>query len=204
MEPSNHCYKAGRSLWRVVRRLILDSIISLDGYYTTLKNEIDWFDFDKGEVEWSVEINRKADAMLYGRTTYEEFSQFWPNAKPTPDGFDPEIIAQLNGLSKIVFSRTIRDTPWKPAMVIREDPSAAVARLKLEQGKDMVLVGSGTLASALVRAGLVDEYRIRVRPIILGSGRPLFADTEARHPLKLLGAKTFGNGVVGLHYEPAR
>lgn len=187
-----------------MRRVILDTIISLDGYYTSPKNEIDWFDFDKEEVEWSKEINRGVDAMLYGRITYEEFSQYWPKAKPSPDGFDPEIIAQLNGLRKIVFSRTIKDTPWKPALVIREDPVTAVARLKQEPGKDMVVVGSGTLVSALVSGGLIDEYRIRVRPIILGAGKPLFADKEARHPLKLVAARTFGNGVVALHYEPAR
>ncbi len=186
-----------------MRRVILDTIISLDGYYTSPKGEIDWFDFDKEEVEWSKEINRRVDTMLYGRVTYEDFSKFWPRASPSPDGFDPEIIAQLNGLDKIVFSRTIGDTPWKPARVIRDDPATAVAKLKAETGKDMVIVGSGTLVSALVRAGLVDEYRIRVRPIILGSGKPLFVDKEARHPLKLVAARAFSNGVVALHYEPA-
>ncbi len=187
-----------------MRRLILDTIISLDGYYTSPKNEIDWFDFDKQEVEWSVEINRRVDAMLYGRVTYEEFKQFWPTAKPSPDGFDPEIIDQLNRLNKIIFSRTIKDTPWKPAEVIREDPATAVASLKQEPGKDMVVVGSGTLVTALMRRSLIDEYRVRVRPIILGAGKSLFVDQAARHPLKLISARTFGNGVVALHYEPIR
>jgi dihydrofolate reductase len=185
-----------------VRRLILDTIISLDGYYTSAKNEIDWFEFSREEVGWSTEINRRVDAMLYGRVTYEEFSQFWPGAKPSPDGFDPEIIGQLNGLLKVVFSRTLKDAPWKPAVVISEDPATAVARLKREQGKDMVVVGSGTLVAALVRAGLIDEYRIRIRPIILGAGKPLFTDRDARHPLRLIEARTFRNGVVALHYEP--
>ncbi len=185
-----------------MRRVILDAIISLDGYYTSLKNEIDWFEFDKQEIDWSKEINRRVDTMLYGRVTYEEFRQFWPKAKPSQSGFDPEIIGQLNGLHKVVFSRTIKDTPWKPAEVIREDPATAVARLKQEPGKDMVAVGSGTLVSALMRSGLIDEYRVRVRPIILGAGKSLFVDQNARHPLKLISAKTFANGVVALHYEP--
>lgn len=187
-----------------MRRVILDTIISLDGYYTSPKNEIDWFEFDKEEVEWSKEINRSVDTMLYGRVTYEEFSQFWPRAKPSPGGFDPEIIGQLNGLRKVVFSRTIKDTPWKPVEVIREDPASAVARLKQEPGKDMVVIGSGTLVSALMKSGLIDEYRVRVRPIILGAGKPLFVDQDARHPLRLISAVTFGNGVVALHYEPIR
>ena len=187
-----------------MRKVILDTIISLDGYYTSPTNEIDWFEFDQEEIDWSKEILRRVDAMLYGRVTYQEFSKFWPNATPTPDGFDSEIIGELNGILKVVFSRTLIEAPWQPAVLVREDPAQAVAKLKQEAGKDMVVVGSGTLVSALVRSSLVDEYRIRVRPIILGAGRPLFVDTLARHPLKLIAARTFHNGVVGLHYEPVR
>lgn len=187
-----------------MRRLILDSIISLDGYFSTLNNEIDWFEFDLQEIEWSKEILRRADVMLYGRVTYQEFSEFWPRAKPTPDGFDSEIIGQLNGYRKIVFSKTTIDTPWKPVEVIQEDPVAAVTKMKREKGKDMVVVGSGTLVSSLVRNDLVDEYRLRIRPIILGAGRPLFHDEKKRHSLKLISSQAFDNGVVALHYEPAR
>lgn len=187
-----------------MRRLILDTIISLDGYYTSPKNEIDWFDFDLEEIEWSKEIIRRVDTMLYGRVTYEEFSLFWPKAKPSPDGFDSEIIGQLNGLKKIVFSRKLKEAAWQPAEIVREDPVTAVAKLKRKAGKGMVVVGSGTLISALVGGDLVDEYRIRVRPIILGAGKPSFVDKKSRHKLKLISAKTFRSGVVGLHYEPAR
>ena len=187
-----------------MRKVIIDTIISLDGYYTSLKNEIDWFDFDKQEVDWSKEILRRVDTMLYGRVTYEDFRAFWPRANATPDGFDSEIIGQLNGHHKVVFSRTLADVPWQPAVLVREDPASAVAKLKQGPGKDMVVVGSGTLISALVRSGLVDEYRVRVRPIILGAGKSLFADKDARHPLKLVSGKKLGNGVMALHYEPVR
>ncbi|MDG6985271.1 MAG: dihydrofolate reductase family protein [Nitrososphaerota archaeon] len=187
-----------------MRRLILDTIISLDGYYTSPKGEIDWFDFDLEEIEWSKQILRRVDAMLYGRVTYEEFSQFWPKAEAAPGGFDSEIIGQLNGLNKIVFSRKLEKAVWQPAEIVREEPLTAVAKLKRKPGKDMVVVGSGKLVSALVSGGLVDEYRIRVRPIILGAGKQCFVDKESRHKLKLISAKTFPSGVVGLHYEPAR
>lgn len=187
-----------------MRKVILDTIISLDGYYTTPENEIDWFDFELEEIEWSKEILRRVDAMLFGRVTYTEFSEFWPKATPTPDGFDTEIIGELNGIMKIVFSRTLEDTPWRPARLVREDPVAAVKALKEGQGKDMVVIGSGTLVAALVRAGLVDEFRIRVRPVILGAGKPAFIDQDARHKLRLVAAKTFRNGVLALHYEPSR
>ncbi len=187
-----------------MRKVIIDTIISLDGYYTSLKNEIDWFDFDREEIDWSNEINRRVDTMLYGRVTYEEFRTFWPKASPTPTGIDSEIIGQLNGLPKVVFSRTLTDARWQPAVLVREDPAVAVAKLKQEPGKDMVVVGSGTLVAALIRSDLVDEYRIRVRPIILGAGKPIFVDPDARHSLKLIAARTFQNGVLALHYEPVR
>ena len=185
-----------------MRKLIADPIISLDGYFTSPENKIDWFGgFDSEEWTWSSDILRSADAMLYGRVTYEEFRQFWPTPEPKQMGVDPYLIERLNNLPKIVFSKSLAETPWKPASLVREDPGAAVARLKHESGKDIVVVGSGTLVASLLRHDLIDEYFIRVRPIILGSGRSLFEDRKARHPLKLVTAKTFKSGTIGLHYE---
>ena len=189
-------------LYKIMRRIILDSIISLDGYYTNLKNEIDWFDFDKDEIEWSNEILRRVDTMLFGRITYEEFSEFWPNASPSSDGFDSEIIGHLNNKHKIVFSNTLKEANWKPATLIRDDPAVSIRKIKNMAGMDMVVVGSGTLVATLIRNNLVDEYRIRVRPIILGSGKPLFRDDLQRHRLKLISFKALKNGVIALHYEP--
>jgi len=140
--------------------------------------------------------------MLYGRITYEEFRQFWPTKAPKSIGADPVLIRQLNALQKVVFSRTLTEAEWKPATLVREDPSTAVSRLKRRVGKDLIAVGSGTLVGSLVRAGLVDDFYVRVRPIILGSGRPLFVDPERRHPLRLISARTFKSGVIGLHYQP--
>jgi dihydrofolate reductase len=92
-----------------VRKLIADSIVSLDGYFTSTKNEIDsWFDFNEEEWFWSIDILRKVGAILCGRVTYEEFSNFWPKATPKTE--PGKIIARhLNDLPKIVFSRTLAD-----------------------------------------------------------------------------------------------
>jgi dihydrofolate reductase len=188
---------------KVMRKVILDTIISLDGYYTSPKSEIDWFGFNREEIEWSKQILRRVDTMLYGRVTYQEFSEFWPNASPSPDGFDSEIIGKLNGLQKVVFSRTLSEVKWHPAVIIRENPVNEITKLKVERGKDMVIIGSGTLVSTLVKSDLIDEYRIRIRPIILGAGKPLFIDDQKRHMLRLISSRSFDNGVVALHYEPA-
>ncbi|MHB8566345.1 MAG: dihydrofolate reductase family protein [Nitrososphaerales archaeon] len=185
-----------------MRKLIIDSIISLDSYYTDPNNSIDWFDFDDGEQEWSKEILRRVDTMIYGRRTYEEFSEFWPTPQPETMGFDSFLIQRLRELPKIVFSRSLPSAPWKPSTIVRENPGEAISKMKKESGKDLVVVGSGSVVNSLVREGLVDEYRIRVRPIILGAGKQLFSDRNARHPLKLVSSKQFDNGVIGLHYEP--
>ncbi|HKT21289.1 MAG TPA: dihydrofolate reductase family protein [Nitrososphaerales archaeon] len=185
-----------------MRKLIADLIISLDGYFTSPKNDIEWFGgFDKEEWPWSGDILRGADAMLYGRVTYEEFSQFWPTPDAKQSGIDPYLIERLNDLPKFVFSTSLTQTPWRPASLVREDPGAAVARLKKEPGKDIVVVGSGTLVASLLQNNLIDEYFIRIRPMILGAGRPLFVDSRARHPLKLISTKAFKSGAIGLHYE---
>ncbi len=185
-----------------MRRLIVDIIMSLDGYYTDPDNSIDWFDFDPGEHEWSTDILRRVDTIIFGRRTYEEFSTFWPTPRPKANGFKPEIIQRLNELPKVVISKSLGDAPWKPAVIERGSPGETISKLKDQPGKDLVLLGSGTLVAALARDGLIDEYRVRIRPIILGAGRPLFIDRDARHPLKLVGTKVFENGVLGTHYEP--
>ena len=185
-----------------MRKLIVDTIISLDGYFSSSGNEIDsWFDFNEEEWFWSIDILRGVDAILLGRVTYEEFSKFWPTVTPKTEP-GKIITRQLNETLKVVFSQSLTDTPWKPATIVRGDPVVAVAELKRKPGKDLVVNGSGTLVASLLRAGLIDEYYVRVRPIILGGGRPLLVDPNSRHPLKLISAKPFKNGVIGLHYQP--
>src|ERR1700678_3394922 len=134
-----------------MRRLILDTIISLDRYFTSLRNSIDWFGFDDDEWAWSRDIALRVDTMLYGRVTYEEFRQFWPTQDPKSIGVDPVLIERLNTLQKVVFSRTLAKALWKPATLVRGSPSEAVKKLKRQPGKDLVVIGSGTLVGLLLR-----------------------------------------------------
>ena len=187
-----------------MRRLIADTIISLDGYFATVRNDVPWFGFDGEEWAWSGDILRKVDATLYGRFTYEEFRQVWGNSEWKKLGLDPYTAGRLNELPKLVFSKSLGEATWQPASLIREDPAMAVARLKQEPGGDLALLGSGTLVAALLRAGLIDDYFIRIRPVILGWGRQAFMDPGAWHRLKLVDSKIFKAGTVGLHYVPAQ
>lgn len=186
-----------------MRKIVLDSIMSLDGCYTDGKSQIDWFDFVDEDMTWSHDVLTRAGTLAFGRTTYEDFTGVFPNMDAAQAGFDPYIVERLNSLPKVVFSKTLKEGKWKPVTIVHADPAKELARLKEGEGKDIVIIGSGSIVAAAVRAGLDDEFRLRVEPIILGTGRPLFLDPKQRSKLKLVKAWPFPSGVLGLHYVGA-
>ncbi len=186
-----------------MRKIVLDSIMSLDGCYTDGRSQIDWFQFEDEDMTWSHDILTRAGTLVFGRTTYEDFTQVFPKMDAAAVGFDPYIVERLNTLPKVVFSKTLHEGNWKPVTIVKSDPAEELARLKGSEGKDILILGSGSIVAAAVRAGLVDEYRLRVEPLILGTGRQLFADPNQRRMLKLVKAWPFPGGVVGLHYVAA-
>ena len=108
----------------------------------------------------------------------------------------------MNGLPKMVFSNTLAAAGWANSTIIRGQAEAEVAHLKKQPGVDMVVLGSAELTSSLLRAGLIDEYRLIVNPVILGAGKPMFQDFHARLRLTLAGVRQFRSGVVMLSYQP--
>jgi dihydrofolate reductase len=188
-----------------MRKVVIDSLVSLDGFYTDGKSEIDWFEFEDEDMAWSHDALSNIGTLVFGRKTYEEFSGVFPKMEEKlPDGWDPFIPKSLNALPKVVFSKTLKEGSWKPVTIVGTDPASEIARLKEGTGKDIEIIGSGSVVSAAIRAGLVDEFRLRVQPILLGSGRPLYPDKADRLRLKLVKSLTFKSGVLGLQYEPRR
>lgn len=188
-----------------MRRIIVDALISLDGYLADANGEIDWFvqdeEFNQTEGEaWSLEMLRRSDTILFGRVTYEGMAQFWPSAWARENM--AEIAHHLNGSAKIVFSRTLKTTTWENSTILPHPTKEVILELKRRPGRSMLVLGSSNLVSSLMRDGLIDEYRIRVVPIVLGAGRPLFKDQIERHALRLVSCASFHSGVVALHYEP--
>jgi len=181
-----------------MRKLIVSNLVSLDGFISGPNGEIDWFGWDKELESYSKEQLGSMGTILFGRVTYELMVGYWPTA--TADTIDRMIIDAMNNLPKIVFSRTLDKVEWKNSRLVKDDIEGEVAKLKREPGKDMVIYGSGSIVSALSQAGLIDEYRILVNPVVLGSGKPQFGDIKDRINLKLLSTKTFGNGHVLLCY----
>jgi dihydrofolate reductase len=138
-------------------------------------------------------------ALLLGRRTYEDFYAFWPN-QPEPNPFT----AVLNNSQKYVASTTLQEPlVWTNSTLLRDDATEAVARLKQQPGTDFVVLGSGELVQSLRRRSLVDEYVLLIHPLVLGSGRRLFAEGSAFSALRLVDTKTTTTGVVIATYQPA-
>jgi dihydrofolate reductase len=135
------------------------------------------------------------DTVLLGRRLYEEWSAYWPGKTAQDDPFADFI----NPVRKIVVSTTLESVSWQNATLLREDVDAAIARLKEEDGGDIAVNGSITLARSLLRSGLLDELRLLVFPVVVGSGRRLFDDLEGL-PLRLIEAKALRTGVLSLTY----
>jgi dihydrofolate reductase len=141
----------------------------------------------------------KGAALLFGRRTYEDFAAVWPTM-PEPNPFT----AVLNNSQKYVASTTLKEPlPWSNSTLLKGDAAEAVARLKEEPGKDLVVLGSGELVQSLMRRNLVDEYVLLIHPLVLGSGRRLFPDGGAFAALRLVDTKTTTTGVVIATYQPA-
>ena len=179
-----------------MRKLIVSNIASLDGFFAGPQKEIDWFHVDAEFVEYSRQMLDSAGALLFGAVTYQLMADFWPTSNDVNAG-------RMNSLEKIVFSSTLSDANWNNSRVVRGDIQKEVTRLKSLPGKDLVVLGSARLTSFLLQKNLVDEYRVILQPILLGSGSPLFPNITHRLPLKHLTTWVFNSGGVLLSYQLA-
>jgi uncharacterized protein YndB with AHSA1/START domain/dihydrofolate reductase len=183
------------------------NLVTLDGFFEGPNREIDWHNVTSGPGmeaefnEYAVEMLNSVDVLLFGRVTYELMASYWP----APDAVknDPLVAERMNNLPKIVFSRTLDKVEWHNTRLVKDNIEEEIKKMKKEPGKDMVILGSGSIVSELALHGLIDEYRIMLNPVVLGRGKPLFSSIKERLDLKLLKMRTFRNGNVLLYYQPA-
>jgi len=192
--------------FKPMRKLILLMHTSLDGFVAGPNGEMDWIRFDEELADYVGKITDIADTALYGRITYEMMESYWPTAAESPAAtkHDIEHANWVNNALKIVFSRTLEKTDWKNTMIIKDDIAEKIAEMKNEPGKNLLLIGSASITHVFMQHNLIDEYWINVNPVLLGEGIPLFKNISDRVNLKLMQAKTFDHGVVGLQYEVDR
>src|SRR5713226_2279308 len=139
-----------------------------------------------------------SDALLLGRVTYQGFAAAWPS-RTDEAGF----AERMNGLPKYVVSTTLEEVEWNNAKLIKGNVAEEVSKLKQQPGQDILIAGSGDLVHTLMQHDLIDEYRLMVHPVVLGSGKRLFRDGTDKKVLRLIDTKTFSSGVVILSYQPA-
>ena len=143
----------------------------------------------------SLEQLREADMLVFGANTYRGMAEYWPNAEG-----EGEVTALMNGIAKVVCSASLEKVDWDNATIVR-DAVPELKRLKEQGDRPMYIFGSGKLIESLMNAGLIDEIRLCIAPIVLGHGRRLFTDENATRNLGLLESRPLPNGGVILRYE---
>ena len=183
-----------------MRKLFSFNMVSLDGFFEGPNRDITWHLVDDEFNQFAIEQTSGVDTLLFGRVTYELMASYWPTSAAIID--DPIIADLMNGLPKIVFSRTLQKAEWNNTRLVKDHIAEEITRLKGQPGKDLAIFGSANLLSSLIQMDLVDEHRIIVNPIVLGKGTPLFQGIIERLELKLLKTKVFASGNVLLYYQP--
>lgn len=186
-----------------MRKLVVSEWVSLDGVFDA-DTMPQWFlpYQSKDRQKHITEMVLASDAFLVGRVTYEMLAGYWPHVKNN-DKNDLELANKLNSAPKYVVSKTLKKAEWNNSTIIKQNVTEEVTRLKRQPGNDILLFGSSTLVQSLMEGDLIDEYRLLVHPIIMGSGKRAFKDGMATTKLKLVKTTTVGLGVQSLCYEPA-
>ncbi|HKB50854.1 MAG TPA: dihydrofolate reductase family protein [Solirubrobacterales bacterium] len=187
-------------------RIVVTEFVSLDGVIEAPGGGEDYehagwtFEIDRGEEGDKFKLDEliEAEAQLLGRVTYKGFAAAWPTIEDEA-GF----AEKMNSMPKYVVSSTLEEAEWSNSTVLRGDVAEEVAKLKREVDGVILVAGSAQLVQALIEHDLVDELRLMVFPVLLGSGKRLFGDVSDKKPLKLTGSKTLGDGIALLTYEPA-
>ena len=179
-----------------MRRIIVSEFVTLDGVMEAPDQWQGpfWHD-DMGK--YKLEELFASDALLLGRVTYQGFADAWPSLTDE-EGFADK----MNGLPKYVVSTTLEEVKWNNSKLIKGNVQGEVSRLKEQPGQDILIFGSADLVNSLMPLGLIDEYRLMIHPVVVGSGKRLFRDGIDATALWLAGTETFGSGVVVLTYQP--
>jgi len=185
-------------------RIVVTEFVSLDGVMEdpggdgNFKHKGWTFKFNRGEAgdKFKLDETRDSEALLLGRVTYEGFAAAWPSR-------DGEFADKLNSMPKYVVSSTLDKARWNNSTVLKGDVLHEVSKLKQSVGGNVVVHGSAQLVQTLLANDLVDELRLMVFPVVLGSGKRLFGATSDQKRMQLVESKTVGDGIAILIYKPS-
>lgn len=183
-----------------MRKLSVFNLVTLDGYFTGKAGDISWHMVDDEFQELANKASNSGSTLLFGRVTYQLMASFWPTAEAQK--MDPVVAKGMNASPKIVFSRKLKSVDWENARLAKGNLLAEVKKLKRGRGKDLTVLGSGSIVAQLADAGLIDEYQMLLNPVALGEGRSMFEGLTKKLSLKLVSSRAFKNGNVLLTYVP--
>lgn len=179
-----------------MRHMFAFVMVSADGRFEGPDGDLGWHNADAEFEEFAAAQLRRVRTLMLGRRTYEFFADYWPT--PEAAAASPETARLMNGTEKAVVSETLQEASWGPARVLK---ARDVRALKEGEGGDIALLASDRLTASLLHSGLVDELRVMVNPVVLGTGRPLLLGAP-RTALTLLDTRVFASGNVLLTYRP--
>lgn len=201
-DPALSLHRSGAAVNRTkevigMREIVAWLYLSLDG---VVESPEKWASPYFNDEMWKLAGSGMAesDTILLGRRTYQEFAAYWPNQTS-----DVQFADYLNNTPKLVVSQTLRTVEWQNSSLIKSDVVPELTKLKQRPGKNITILGSATLVRSLLRNGLLDELKLMIFPVVVGAGKRLFKNGADQGALKLVDARTFSTGVLGVTYEPA-
>ena len=187
-----------------MRTLRSFNFVTLNGYFEgPEKGQYVWHSHQQSseETEYAEDNLQHESILVFGRVTYDQMASFWPTEQALQ--LFPEVAKGMNKAEKIVFSNTLQKAGWNNTLIIGGDIFEEIRKLKAAPGKDMIILGSGSIVAQFAGQGLIDEFQLMVDPVVIGRGTNLFEGFKGQLKLKLISTKTFNDGVVVLKYKPA-
>ncbi len=179
-------------------KLRIFNFVTLNGFFEGLKKDTSWHVHGEEEDNYAVEMLSQGDILLFGRITYELMVNYWTSEFAIEN--DSKVAEGMNNAEKIVFSGTLQNVHWNNARLIKDNIVEEVRKIK-QSGRNMSILGSGSIGTLLAGNELIDEFQIMVDPVLLGNGIPVFNGLSHKINLKFKEARTFKSGTVLLCYE---
>jgi dihydrofolate reductase len=183
-----------------MRQLTAFNFITLNGYFKGLNDDISWHRHGEEESSFAEEGAKSESILLFGRKTYEMMASYWPT--PMAMQNSPGVAEGMNKSEKIVFSRSLKKAEWKNSRLVRENIVDEIKTMKQSPGKDMTILGSGSIITQFAEVRLIDLFQFMVDPVVLGDGVSIFNGIAKKLDLALTDSRVFKSGVVLLSYRP--
>lgn len=184
-----------------MRKLTVFNFVTLNGFFKGPQGDLGWHKHGGGEdeKEYASEGVGQESVLLFGRVTYEMMAGYWPGSEAIKN--NRKVAEGMNRAEKIVFSNTLKKADWNNTSIVKDNIIEAIKKMKQSPGKDMTILGSGSIVTQFAEKGLIDAWEIMVDPVAIGGGTPLLNDLKHPLNLKLTNTRSFKSGVVVLSYE---